>query len=78
MDYGLVQLLVSTAIAIGSAVGFMEMRISRMYQELKEKIEDKQLLNQTVQKDLKDQIVRLEAKIDMLIQLNIKRADDKD
>ncbi len=70
MEYGIVQLTIAVAVAIGGAVGFIEMRIAKMYQQIKEKMEDKEEINKVIQQSLKEDIARLETKIDVLLQLN--------
>ncbi len=77
MDLNIIQLLISVALAVGSAVGFMEMRLSKMYTLLQEKINDKNEINKVIQESLKEDIARLETKIDMLLQLNIRSTKDQ-
>lgn len=63
-------ILTSLAI-LGGWASFTEWRIRTMYSQLKEKIEDKERINEIVQSQLKEHIARLEAKIDMLISMQI-------
>lgn len=62
------------SIATGLA-GFVEWRIRTMYAQLDDKIKDKNEVNEVIQQELKNDIARLESKIDMLIQLQIKRGN---
>jgi len=59
---------------LAGCAGFYEWRIRAMYTQLHEKIKDKEALNKVIQAELKDDIHRLESKIDMLIQLQIQGA----
>lgn len=79
-----VDIILGIAAALGAWNAFIEKRMHSMYKQLVEKIEDKQEINKTVQKELReqivrleDQIVRLEAKIDMLIHLNLQMKNEK-
>lgn len=67
-------------LAILSAwVGFVEWRIRTMYNQLQEKIDDKEKLNSVIQNELKENVARLETKIDMLINLQLRqKQNDKD
>jgi acetyl-CoA carboxylase carboxyltransferase component len=73
MDLSLVHLIIAVVGALAAWNAFIEKRIQGMYKQLVEKMEDKQEVNRAVQEDLKAQVVRLEAKIDMLIQLNLRK-----
>lgn len=78
MDFSLIHLIIAIVTALGAWIGFIEKRLHTMYANIKEKIEDKDRVNQVVQQELKEHIVRLEEKIDMLIRLNLKdRHDDR-
>lgn len=78
MDFSLVHIIIAIIGALGAWNAFIEKRLNTMYKQVIEKIEDKQALNTVIQEELKNQVVRLEAKIDMLIQLNMqRRTDDK-
>jgi len=77
MAFSLVHLILAVVGALGAWNAFIEKRIQSMYKQLVEKIEDKQELNRAVQQDLKDQVVRLEAKIDTLIQLILTKKEEK-
>ncbi len=57
-------------------LGFLEKRFRDMRNELEARIESKNQINEIVQSNLKESIVRLESKIDMLIQLQIGRGRD--
>lgn len=57
---------------LATITGLYEWRIRAMYAQFKEKIDDKNQVNQIVQDELKGDIARLEAKIDMLINLQIR------
>lgn len=59
---------VATILSILAGVSvFFEWRIRTMQAQFKEKIEDKERINQIIQIELKEDIARLEAKIDTLI-----------
>lgn len=77
MEFSLIHLIIAVIGALGAWNAFIEKRIQNMYRQLVEKIEDKQEINKAVQQDLKDQVVRLEAKIDMLIQLNLRNKENQ-
>ncbi len=77
MDFSMVHLVLAVVGALSAWNAFIEKRIHTMYKQLIDKIEDKQELNKAVQQDIKDQVVRLEAKIDMLINLQLRRSDDR-
>lgn len=77
MDFNFIQIVIAITAAVGGAIGFMEMRINRMYTTLQEKIEDKNQINRVVQESLKEDIARLEAKIDMLLQMSIKETNHR-
>lgn len=57
---------------VGAWTGFVEWRIRTMYAQIKEKIEDVDKINKAEQANLKDTAIRLEAKIDMLIQMQLQ------
>lgn len=71
MGFELIQLILIVSGATAAAIGFMEMRLQNMYTRIQEKIADKNEINRIVQESLKEDILRLETKIDMLLQLNI-------
>ncbi len=78
MDFSLLHIVIAIVGALSAWNAFIERRIQSMYKQLVEKIEDKQELNKAVQQDIKDQVIRLETKIDMLIQLNLRKQKDHD
>lgn len=55
---------------------FNEKRMLTMREQLIEKIQDKQELNEVVQTALKNQLDRVEGKMDMLIQLNLENRNN--
>lgn len=67
-----VELIVGSLSLIAVISGFFEWRVRTLYTQMKEKIEDKEKINRVVQDELKNDIKRLEAKIDMLIKLNLR------
>lgn len=71
MDFNLIHVIIAIIGALMAWNAFIEKRIQVMYKQLVEKIEDKQQVNKIEQENLKAQVVRLEAKIDMLIELNL-------
>lgn len=75
MDFSYLHAALAIAGALGTWNAFLEKRIMDMKEQFKEKLQDKQDLNESVQASLREQILRLEDKIDRLIELNIQRKD---
>ncbi len=64
-------------IAIGSAIlawlGFLEKRLRDVKADFKAQLEAKNEINKVIQDDIRKDIARLENKIDMLIDLEMRR-----
>ncbi len=65
------QVIIPIAGLILGWLGFMEKRLNTMMKEVERKIKDSNRLNEVIQLNLKEDIARMEQKIDMLIQLQI-------
>lgn len=74
----IVQTIIAIATAMGGAISFMEMRMQRMYQQIQEKIADKNEVNKVIQEQLRQDMARLEAKIDMILQNQFNSKHSKD
>lgn len=70
--YYLIQVILCVIGGLTTWNAFIEKRIQSMYKQLVEKIDAKQELNQVIQGELKDDIKRLENKIDTLININLE------
>jgi len=70
--------LITIITIVGCWTVLVEWRIRTMYSQIKEKIEDMDKVTKAEQTNLKDTAVRLEAKIDMLIHMQLQaNRDDK-
>lgn len=67
------ELILTVSTIISLMVGLFEWRIRSMYNELNEKIKDRDKVHAVIQENLKEDISRLEAKIDMVVTLLIQR-----
>ncbi len=65
-------ILLSLMGVLGAWLGFIEKRLHDVQTRFEEKLESKNELNRVIQQDLKEDISRLENKIDMLINLQIR------
>lgn len=64
------QLILGVVGALGMWLGLVEKRLYDMNTHFEEKLRDKNAINEIVQRELKDDIARLETKIDMLLKIN--------
>lgn len=62
---------------IGALFTLSEWRIRMLHMQFREKVEDVDKVNKVIQANLETKIERLETKIDMLIDLNLRQAYDK-
>ena len=60
-----------------SVAGFTEWRIRMIHAQFREKLEDVDKVNKVIQNGLETKIERLETKIDMLIDLNLRKQYDQ-
>lgn len=72
MDIQSIHIVIASIGLILTWLVFNEKRMLTMREQLIEKIQDKQELNEVVQTALKNQLDRVEGKMDMLIQLNLE------
>lgn len=76
MIMDMMQFILAIITLLAGSASFTEWRIRTMYQQFKEKLEDSNKINQVIQSELQKDIGRIEAKIDMLIRLQIKGYND--
>lgn len=62
---------------LGAVFTLSEWRIRMLHAQFREKVEDVDKINKIIQANLDSKIERLEAKIDMLIDLNLRQSYDK-
>ena len=71
-----IEAIISVLALMASMGSFFEWRIRVMQAQMKEKLADRDAINQVIQNELRGDVARLEAKIDMLIQLQIKDSNN--
>ena len=74
MDLNSVYLIVCL---VGAVLTLSEWRIRMLHTQFREKVEDVDKVNKVIQANLETKIERLETKIDMLIDLNLRQSYDK-
>lgn len=67
-----IELLMIFVGGLATVASLLEWRVRTMYSQIQDRILDKEKINQVVQDELRNDILRLEAKIDMLIRINLK------
>jgi hypothetical protein len=56
---------------LGSYAGFIEMRLRSMMEQMQEKIKETNRVNEVIQTNLKENLIRIEEKVDMLIKMQL-------
>lgn len=74
--FGLMSLVFTCIGLLFTWNGIQERRLNEMLSYVEKRMKDKQDLNEAAQSDLKDDVKRLETKIDMLIELQLKKIID--
>ena len=68
------QIIVSAIGLVVGLAGYIEKRLEMQSRNFEAKLEDRNKINEVIQNSLKEQITRLEAKIDMLLQMNLEKS----
>lgn len=77
MDWELIQKLLAIVAALAAFWRYLEVRIMSVRTEFFNRLDDRNKINEIVQQSLKEDIGRLESKIDMLISLQISQAREQ-